>query len=179
MSPHKAANILSLLKSLQQNMAEVRNHITVLELNDRCMTCIEQHLGLLPPPDIPATNQSSDMLIDAPAISDSTDALVFSRPTASPVQTPLNPLFPGFTPSRPVRAPLSAPINLSNTSSPSSTSQAVPFSTQTRDEIQAINAKHSAIKNKLDMLANSISNFIRSITSSSSFSNSASTAGSN
>ncbi|GBB93409.1 hypothetical protein RclHR1_21630001 [Rhizophagus clarus] len=179
MSPHEAANILSLLKSLQQDMAEVRDRITALELNDRCMTRIEQHLSLLPPPDISATNQSSDMLIDALAISDSTDALMSSRPTASPVQTPLNPLSPDFTPSRPVRAPLSTPIDLSNISSPSSTSQAVPSFTQTHDEIQAINAKHSAIENKLDMLANSISDFIRSITSSSSSSNSASTAGSN
>ncbi|GBC09973.1 hypothetical protein RclHR1_09240007 [Rhizophagus clarus] len=150
-SPHEAANILSLLKSLQHDMAEVCDRITALELNDRCMTRIKQHLGLLPPPDILATNQSSDMLKDAPAISNSTVALT----------------------------PFSAPIDLSNISSPSSTSQEIPSSTQTRDEIQAINAKHSAIENKLNMLANSISGFIRSITSSSSSSNSASTAGSN
>ncbi|GBB95604.1 hypothetical protein RclHR1_25730004 [Rhizophagus clarus] len=180
MSPHEAANILSLLKSLQQDMAEVCDSITALELNDRCMTRIEQHLRLLPPPDIPATNLSSDMLIDALNIPNPTVTLVSSsRPTASPVQTPLNPLSPGFTPSRPVRTPLSAPIDIPEISSPSSTSHAVPSPTQTRDEIQAINAKHSAIKNKLDMLANSISGFIRSITSSSSSSNSASTAGSN
>ncbi|GBB85658.1 hypothetical protein RclHR1_12140007 [Rhizophagus clarus] len=53
MSPHEAANILSLLKSLQQDMADVRDRITALELNDRRMTRIEQHLGLLPRPDIP------------------------------------------------------------------------------------------------------------------------------
>ncbi|GBB89011.1 hypothetical protein RclHR1_15640009 [Rhizophagus clarus] len=179
MSSHEAANILSLLKSLQQDMAEVCDRITALELNDRRMTRIEQHLGLLPSPDIPATNQSSDMLIDAPVISNSTVTPVSSRPTASPVQTPLNPLSPGFTPSRPVRATLSAPIDLPEISSPSSTSQAVPSPTQTRDKIQAINAKHSAIKNKLDMLANSISGFIGSITSSSSSSNSASMADNN
>ncbi|GBC05505.1 hypothetical protein RclHR1_06260011 [Rhizophagus clarus] len=40
-SPHEAANILSLLKSLQQDMAEVRDRITALELNDRHMTRIE------------------------------------------------------------------------------------------------------------------------------------------
>ncbi|GBB87076.1 hypothetical protein RclHR1_13540003 [Rhizophagus clarus] len=174
-----AANILSLLKSLQHDMAEVCDRITALELNDRCITRIEQHLGLLPPPDIPATNQFSDMLIDAPVISNSTVALVSSRPTASPVQTSLNPFSPGFTPSRPVRAPHSAPIDLPEISSPSSTSQPVPSPTQTCDEIQAINAKHSAIENKLDMLANSISGFIGSITSSSFSSNSASIAGSN
>ncbi|GBB96241.1 hypothetical protein RclHR1_27090002 [Rhizophagus clarus] len=179
MSPHEAANILSLLKFLQHDMAEVCDCITALELNDRCMTRIEQHLRLLPPPDILATNQSSDMLVDALALPNPTVALVSSRPTAMPVQTPLNPLSPGFTPSRLVRAPLSAPINLPEISSPSSTSQADSSSTQTRDEIQAINAKHSAIENKLDMLAKSISDFIRSITSSSSSSNSASTAGSN
>ncbi|GBB84203.1 hypothetical protein RclHR1_10820009 [Rhizophagus clarus] len=121
MSPHEAANILSLLKSLQQDMAEVRDCIITLELNDRRMTRIEQHLRLLSPPDIPATNQSSDMLIDALAISNFTVTLVSSRPTASPVQTPLNPLSPDFTLSRPVKAPLSALIDLSEISSPSST----------------------------------------------------------
>ncbi|GBB99261.1 hypothetical protein RclHR1_34620002 [Rhizophagus clarus] len=179
MSPHEAANILSLLKSLQQDMAEVRDCITALELNDRYMTRIEQHLRLLLPPDIPVTNQSSDMLIDAPVISNSTVTLVSFRPTALPVQTSLNLLSPDFTPSRPVRAPLSAPVVLPETSSPSSTSQTAPSPTQTCDEIQAINAKHSAIENKLDMLANSIRGFIGSITSSFSSSNSASTAGSN
>ncbi|GBC04032.1 hypothetical protein RclHR1_05480015 [Rhizophagus clarus] len=88
MFPHEAANILSLLKSLQHDMAE--------------------HLGLLPPPDIPATNQTLDMLIDAPAIPDSTGVLVSSQPTALPVQTPLNPLSPGFIPTRPVSAHLFA-----------------------------------------------------------------------
>ncbi|GBB85656.1 hypothetical protein RclHR1_12140005 [Rhizophagus clarus] len=180
MSPHEAANILSLLKSLQQDMAEVRDRITALELNDRRMTRIEQHLRLLPPPDVPATNQSLNILIDALVISNPTVALVSSRPTASPVQTSLNLLSPDFIPSRPVRVSFSAPVVLPEISSPSSTSQTVPSSTQTCDEIQAINAKHSAIENKLDMLANSISSFIGSITSSSSSSsNSASTAGSN
>ncbi|GES92598.1 hypothetical protein RCL_jg28923.t1 [Rhizophagus clarus] len=178
MSPKEAADILTLLKSLQQDMAEVRDRITALELNDHRMTRIEQHLGLLPPPDIPTTNQSSDMLVDALLIPNPTVALVSSRPAASPVQTPLNPLSPGFTPSRPVRAPLSAPVDIPDSSSLSSTFRTVPSSTQTRDEIQAINEKHSAIENKLDMLANSISGFIGSITSSSS-SNSANSAGSN
>ncbi|GBB87300.1 hypothetical protein RclHR1_13730010 [Rhizophagus clarus] len=41
MSPHEAANILSLLKSLQQDMAEVCDRITAIELNDRRMTHIE------------------------------------------------------------------------------------------------------------------------------------------
>ncbi|GBC08520.1 hypothetical protein RclHR1_08180014 [Rhizophagus clarus] len=135
LSPHETTNILSLLKSLQQDMTEVRHHITTLELNDRHMTRIEQHLGLLPPPDIPAINQTSDMLIDAPAISDSTVTLASSQPAALPVQTPLNPLSPGFIPSRPVRAPISAPIDIPNISSSSSTSHTVPSLTQTRDEI--------------------------------------------
>ncbi|GBB87397.1 hypothetical protein RclHR1_13860009 [Rhizophagus clarus] len=91
MSPHEAANILSLLKSLQQDMADVRDRITALELNDR------------------------------------------------------------------FRAPISAPVALPDVSSISSTSHIAPSSTQTHDEIQAINAKHLAIENKLDMLANSIS----------------------
>ncbi|GBC10535.1 hypothetical protein RclHR1_00970036 [Rhizophagus clarus] len=160
-------------------MAEVRNRITALELNNRRMTRIEQHLDLLPPPDIPATNQSSDMLIDALAIPDSTVTQVSSQPTAPSLQTPLNPLSPSFIPTHPVQAPFSAPVTIPNTSPTSSTSHTLPSPTQTHDEIQAINAKHSAIENKLDMLANSISGFIGSITSSSSSSNSANTVGSN
>ncbi|GBB86438.1 hypothetical protein RclHR1_32690003 [Rhizophagus clarus] len=119
------------------------------------------------------------MLVDALAIPDSTVKQISSRPAASPVQMTLNPLSPGFIPSRPVRAPISAPVDIPNISSLSSTSHMAPSSTQTHDEIQAINAKHSAIKNKLDMLANSISGFIRSIASSSFSSDSANTAGSN
>ncbi|GBB99311.1 hypothetical protein RclHR1_34830001 [Rhizophagus clarus] len=179
MSSHEAANILSLLKSLQQDMADVRDRITALELNDRCMTRIEQHLSLLPPPDIPATNLTSDMLVDAPVIPDSTVKQVPSRPAALPVQTTLNPLSPSFIPSRPVRAPISAPVAIPDISSLSSSSHIAPSSTQTHDEIQAINAKHSAIENKLDMLANSISSFIGSIASSSFSSDSANTAGPN
>ncbi|GBC01506.1 hypothetical protein RclHR1_04200024 [Rhizophagus clarus] len=80
-------------------------------------------------------------------------------------------------PQDPISASSTVAIPTSPLSSP--TPNMVSFSTQTRDEIQAINAKHSAIKNKLDMLANSINDFIRSITSSSSFTNSASAADNN
>ncbi|GES97368.1 hypothetical protein RCL_jg7246.t1 [Rhizophagus clarus] len=132
----EADNILSLLKALQQDMAEICDRIIALELNDRHMTYIEQHL-------------------DPPANTEPIIPQVSSQPAAPTSQKPLNPF------------PLSSP-----------TPNMVSFSTQTRDEIQAINAKHSAIKNKLDMLANSINDFIRSITSSSSFTNSASAAGS-
>ncbi|GES89230.1 hypothetical protein RCL_jg17158.t1 [Rhizophagus clarus] len=180
MSPHEAATILSLLKSLQQDMADVRERITALELNDRRMTRIEQHLGLLPPPDIPATSQVTAMLVDAPAIPDSTIEQISPRSATLPAQKLLlNPLSPGFIPSRPVRAPISAPVVTSDISSTSFTSHMAPSSAQTHDEIQAINAKHSAIENKLDMLANSISGFIGSIASSSISSDSANTAGSN
>ena len=91
MSPHEAANILSLLKSLQQDMADVRDRITALELNDRRMSRIEQHLGLLPPPDISTTRQTSEMLIDAPVIPTPTVKQVSPRPAVSPVQKTLNP----------------------------------------------------------------------------------------
>ncbi|GES75480.1 hypothetical protein GLOIN_2v1766278 [Rhizophagus clarus] len=178
MSPHEAANILSLLKSLQQDMADVRDRITALELNDRRMSRIEQHLGLLPPPDISTASQTSEMLIDAPVIPTPTVKQVSPRPAVSPVQKTLNPLSPGFIPSRPVRAPISAPVDIPDISSLSPTSHMAPPSSQTQDEIQAINAKHSAIENKLDMLANSISGFIGSIASSSTSSDSANKAGS-
>ncbi|GBB87860.1 hypothetical protein RclHR1_14350009 [Rhizophagus clarus] len=102
-----------------------------------------------------------------------------SRPAASPVQMTLNPLSPGFIPSRPVRTPISAPLISLIFPHYLLLLIWLPPSTQTYDEIQAINAKHSAIENKLDMLANSISGFIGSIASSSSSSNSAYTAGSN
>ncbi|GBC08589.1 hypothetical protein RclHR1_08240009 [Rhizophagus clarus] len=162
-------------------MAEVCDRITALELNDRCMTRIEQHLSLLSTPDISANNQNSDMLIDPPAVSNPIIMQMSSQSAALTVQKPLNPLLPSFIPSSPIRAPIStsSTVAIPNGSFSSSTPNSVSFPTQTRDKIQAINAKHSAIKNKLDMLANSISGFIRSITSSSSSTNSASTAGSN
>ncbi|GET01725.1 hypothetical protein RCL_jg7582.t1 [Rhizophagus clarus] len=162
-------------------MAEVRNRITALELNDRRMICIEQHLGLLFPPVIPANNQASDMLIDPPANTTPIVTQVSSQPAALTAQKPLNSLLPSFIPSRPDKTPISASstVAIPTSSSSSSTPNMVSSPTQTHDKIQAINAKHSAIENKLDMLANSISGFIRSITSSSSSSNSVSTAGSN
>ncbi|GBC05965.1 hypothetical protein RclHR1_06530005 [Rhizophagus clarus] len=82
MPSQEAANILSLLKALQQDMAEVRDHITALEFNNRRMTCIEQHLGLLSPPNIPANNQTSDMLIDPLANTDPVTTQVSSRSAA-------------------------------------------------------------------------------------------------
>ncbi|GBB96755.1 hypothetical protein RclHR1_28250002 [Rhizophagus clarus] len=81
MSPHEAANILSLLKSLQQDMAEVRDRITALELNDRRMTRIEQHLGVL-----------------------STYCFACTKTSQLPVSW--------FYSITPVRAPISAPIDL-------------------------------------------------------------------
>ncbi|GBC05503.1 hypothetical protein RclHR1_06260009 [Rhizophagus clarus] len=134
MPPHEAANILSLLKALQQDMADVRNRITALELNDQHMARIEQHLG--PPSSLLQLLLSLLLLLHLP------------------------PYYFFF---------IFLPITSSSSSSPSMVSSP----DQTRDEIQAINAKHSAIENKLDMLANSISGFIRSITSSSSSSNAA------
>ncbi|GBB85659.1 hypothetical protein RclHR1_12140008 [Rhizophagus clarus] len=104
---------------------------------------------------------------------------VSSRPAASACTNDSHPSTPGFFSPRPVRAPISAPVDIPDISSLSSTSHMAPSSTQTHDEIQAINAKHSAIENKLDMLANSISGFIGSIASSSFSSDSANTAGSN
>ncbi|GBC10531.1 hypothetical protein RclHR1_00970032 [Rhizophagus clarus] len=108
MSPQEAADILSLLKGLQADMAEVWDRITALELNDKCMTRIEQHLGLSLP-DVVVTAQSSDMLIDPPDHADLIVALVSSKPAVTTAKLPLNPLVPGFTPSRPpVKAPISA-----------------------------------------------------------------------
>ncbi|GBB86684.1 hypothetical protein RclHR1_13070004 [Rhizophagus clarus] len=93
------------------------------------MTRIEQHLSLLPLPNIPATIQTSDMLIDAPALSDSSVERVSSRPAVSPVQTSLNLLSPTFTPTHPARAPLHVSTDLSGISFPSSTSHVAPSST--------------------------------------------------
>ncbi|GBB92970.1 hypothetical protein RclHR1_20930003 [Rhizophagus clarus] len=121
------------------------------------------------------------MLIDPPASTDLIAAPVSSQPAVTTAQLPLNPLVPDFTPSRPVKAPISAsiPVTILTGSSSSSTRDMTSSPIHTHDEIQAINVKHSAIENKLDMLANSISGFIGLITSSASSSNSAGTAGSN
>ncbi|GBB92763.1 hypothetical protein RclHR1_20510002 [Rhizophagus clarus] len=46
LSQQEASEILSLLKALQQDMADVCDRITALELNDQHMTRIERHIGL-------------------------------------------------------------------------------------------------------------------------------------
>ncbi|GES95932.1 hypothetical protein RCL_jg291.t1 [Rhizophagus clarus] len=78
-------------------MADICDRITALELNDRCMTRIEQHIGLQPLSLVPNTTQSSDMNIDPPDVSKS------SAPRDSlhviPPSRPLNPLLPDFVPS--------------------------------------------------------------------------------
>ncbi|GBB94061.1 hypothetical protein RclHR1_22850002 [Rhizophagus clarus] len=181
MSSQEATNILFLLKALQQDMADVHDRITALELNDKCMTRIEQHLSLLPLPDISSNIQNSDILIDPPVIPNSVETNLTSQSINLSSQTPLNILPPSFTPSSPAKAPISASstVTISSCSSSSSVPSTVSSPTHTRDEIQAINVKHSAIENNLHMLSNFISGFIESITSYSSSSNSASAAGSN
>ncbi|GBB95443.1 hypothetical protein RclHR1_25370002 [Rhizophagus clarus] len=70
LSPQDASEILSLLKVLQQDMADVRDRITAFELNDQRMTRIERHIGLQSLSSVPPTaTQSSDMNIDQPDVS--------------------------------------------------------------------------------------------------------------
>ncbi|GET01221.1 hypothetical protein RCL_jg18943.t1 [Rhizophagus clarus] len=117
-------------------MAEVCDRITALELNDRCMTRIEQHLSLLSTPDISANNQNSDMLIDPPAVSNPIIMQMSSQSAALTVQKPLNPLLPSFIPSSPIRAPIStsSTVAIPNGSFSSSTPNSVSFPTQTHIE---------------------------------------------
>ncbi|GBB92511.1 hypothetical protein RclHR1_20180003 [Rhizophagus clarus] len=104
MSPHEANNILSILKALQHDMAEVCECITALELNDRRMTRIEQHLGLSLPATL-ANHQTSDMLIDPPASFDLSAGQMSSQLANSTTPKPLNSLIPNFILLSPVRAP--------------------------------------------------------------------------
>ncbi|GBB83881.1 hypothetical protein RclHR1_10550001 [Rhizophagus clarus] len=160
LSPQDASEILSLLKALQQDMADVRDRITALELNDQHMTRIERHIGLQPLSSVPPTApQSSDMNIDQPDISrpslaqDSSLSMSHSRP--------LNPLLPDFVPSTSYVVP-------ANTSSSAVITPSAPILSpkHASAEIQAINEKHSAIESKMDMLVASIGSFIGSINTS-------------
>ncbi|GES83377.1 hypothetical protein RCL_jg16081.t1 [Rhizophagus clarus] len=154
-----ASEILSLLKALQQDMADVHDRITTLELNDRCMTRIEQHIGLQPMSPVPNTAQSSDMNINQPDVSNS--SLAQDSLLNTPPSRPLNPLLPDLVPA------ISHVNSAHNPSSVAITPPAtLPFPKNTSDEIQAINEKHSAIESKMDMLVASISGFIGSINTS-------------
>ncbi|GBB85730.1 hypothetical protein RclHR1_01220026 [Rhizophagus clarus] len=160
LSPQDASEILSLLKALQQDMADVRDRITALELNDQRMTRIERHIGLQPLSSVPPTTiQSSDMNIDQPNVS--RPPLVQDSPPSMSHTRSLNPLLPDFVPSTSHVVPAS-------TSSSAVVTPSAPILSpkHASAEIQAINEKHSAIESKMDMLVASIGSFIGSINTS-------------
>ncbi|GES94343.1 hypothetical protein RCL_jg14144.t1 [Rhizophagus clarus] len=140
LSPQDASEILSLLKALQQDMADVRDRITALELNDQHMTRIEWHIGLHSSPSVPPTaTQSSDMNIDQPTVSH--PSLAQDSPLVMSPSRPLNPLLPDFVPSTSHVVPAST-----SSSAVITPSAPVPFPKHASAEIQAINEKHSAIE---------------------------------
>ncbi|GBB99510.1 hypothetical protein RclHR1_35410002 [Rhizophagus clarus] len=160
LSPQDASEILSLLKALQQDMADVRDRITALELNDQRMTRIERHIGLHPLPSVqPTATHSSDMNIDQPDVS--RPPLAQESPLIVPHSRPLNPLLPDFVPSTSHVVPAS-------TSSSAVIMPSAPILSpkHASAEIQAINEKHLAIESKMDMLVASIGSFIGSINTS-------------
>ncbi|GET04408.1 hypothetical protein RCL_jg7823.t1 [Rhizophagus clarus] len=141
-------------------MADVRDCITALELNDQHMTRIERHIGLQLLSSVPPTaTQSSDMNIDQPDVS--RPSLAQNSPPSMSHSRPLNPLLPDFVPSA------SHVIPTSTLSSTVATLSAPILSPKHASaEIQAINEKHSAIESKMDMLVASIGSFIGSINTS-------------
>ncbi|GBB90094.1 hypothetical protein RclHR1_16990008 [Rhizophagus clarus] len=172
LSPQEASEILSLLKALQQDMADVRDRITALEFNDQRMTRIERHIGLQPLSSVShSTTQSSNMVIDHPDVPNPPpkNNFLHGMPPSRPLALLVPDLVPSPPPVIPARNPSSAVGTIAST---------IPSSQQASAEIQAINEKHSAIESKMDMLMASIGGFIGSINTSSA-SNSANTAGSN
>ncbi|GES90532.1 hypothetical protein RCL_jg13621.t1 [Rhizophagus clarus] len=121
-------------------MANVRDRITALELNDQRMTRIEWHIGLQPLPSVPpSTTQSSDMNIDQPDVS--RPSLVQDSPLIMLHSRALNPLLPDFVPSIPHVVPAST-----SSSAVVTPSAPIPSSKHASAKIQAINEKHSAIE---------------------------------
>ncbi|GBB98926.1 hypothetical protein RclHR1_33620001 [Rhizophagus clarus] len=160
LSPQDASEILSLLKALQQDMADVRDRITALELNDQHMTRIERHIGLQLLSFVPPTTvQSSDMNIDQPVVF--RPPLVQDSPPSMSHSRSLNPLLPDFVPSTSHVVPAS-------TSSSAVVTPSAPILSpkHASAKIQAINEKHFAIESKMDMLVASIGSFIGSINTS-------------
>ncbi|GBC09970.1 hypothetical protein RclHR1_09240004 [Rhizophagus clarus] len=161
-----ASDILSLLKSLQHNMTQVKDRIMALELNDCRMSHIEQHLGLHPLPiDSSKDAANSAMIIDID-LSDVLILIQFASPRNADLSAkPLNPLVPSFALSSTL-TPLhiSSPVIPDSASTSSDLVNPVP-TPHADNEIQAIKNNHAAIKSKLNMLATSISNFIGSIAS--------------
>ncbi|GES74009.1 hypothetical protein RCL_jg4409.t1 [Rhizophagus clarus] len=139
LSQQDACEILSLLKALQQDMADVRDRITALELNDQRMTRIEHHIGLQPLSSVPNNTQSSDMNIDQPTVSKS--SAMHDSLHVIPPSRPLNPLLPDFVPSTSHVAPVStSSLAVIMPSAP------IPSPKHASAEIQAINEKHTAIE---------------------------------
>ncbi|GET02480.1 hypothetical protein RCL_jg21088.t1 [Rhizophagus clarus] len=134
-----ACEILSLLKALQQDMADVRNRITALELNDQHMTRIEHHIGLQPFSSVPDNTQSSDMNIDQPNVSKS--SAMHDSLHVIPSSRPLNPLLPDFV----LLTSHVAPVSTSS-SAVITPSAPIPSPKHASAEIQAINKKHTAIE---------------------------------
>ncbi|GES86859.1 hypothetical protein RCL_jg20765.t1 [Rhizophagus clarus] len=139
LSQQDACEILSLLKALQQDMADVRDRITALELNDQRMTRIEHHIGLQPLSSVPNNTQSSDMNIDQPNVSESSAMLDSLH--VIPSSRPLNPLLPDFVPSTSHVAPVST-----SSSAVITPSAPIPSPKHASAKIQAINEKHTAIE---------------------------------
>ncbi|GES92626.1 hypothetical protein GLOIN_2v1766278 [Rhizophagus clarus] len=138
--PQEASEILSLLKALQQDMADVRERITALELNDQRMTRIERHIGLHPLHSVsPSITQPSNMVIDHPDVPN--PSLAKNSLNGTPPSRPLNPLLPDFVSSTPPVVPACNPSSAINTSA-----STIPSPQQASAEIQAINEKHSAIE---------------------------------
>ncbi|GES83522.1 hypothetical protein RCL_jg27776.t1 [Rhizophagus clarus] len=141
-------------------MADVRDRITAFELNDQRMTRIEWHIGLQSLSSFPPTaTQTSDMNIDQPDVS--RPSLAQDSPPSMPPSRSLNPLLPDFVPSTSHVVPAS-------TSSSAVVTPSAPILSpkHASAEIQAINEKHSAIENKMDMLVASIGSFIGLINTS-------------
>ncbi|GBB85723.1 hypothetical protein RclHR1_01220019 [Rhizophagus clarus] len=132
-------------------MAQVKDRITALELND--------HTIHRPP----------DALISVQSVSPHNVSLS---------TTSLNPFVLSFTPSSTTTPlPVLSPIILNSALTSSNLVKPAISTPHADDEIQAIKNNHATIESKLDMLVTSISSFIGSINSSST-SNSANVAGS-
>ncbi|GES86256.1 hypothetical protein RCL_jg18380.t1 [Rhizophagus clarus] len=124
-------------------MADVRDRITALELNDKRMTYIERHIGLQPLSSVsPATTQTSDININQPDVPN--PSLAQNSLQVETSSRPLNPLLPDFV-------PLTSPVAPARTLSSAVITPAanISFLNHTSAEIQAINEKYSAIENIL------------------------------
>ncbi|GBC30518.1 hypothetical protein GLOIN_2v1877187 [Rhizophagus irregularis DAOM 181602=DAOM 197198] len=137
-----ALKILTVLQTLQQDVACVESRISTLELNNQRLSAIEAHLGINPP-SAPVVNSEPDRIEEDPP---ETTGTLIQHPNA-PSSSSLTKSFSHISP--PNKVSYSVPASNSNPSP--------------QEELNSVIKDQKAIKDTLQSLTGSIQGFIASL----------------